>query len=193
QIDGIDEVFGNLKQSGFDELKQTIDSNHDNIIDRKDELFNQLQVWNDLNADAKVQEGELRSLDEAGVKDIDLNLVETNIEINGNVITEASKYTTTEGTKELVADVELATDTKDVSIEIEDIPDFTVDEATRVLPQLSGSGLVYDAFIKYNTDSEFKALATAYANDKLIAGKGNNEYFYRRGKKFFCDANCDAV
>ena len=165
QISGINEVFGNLNQSGFDDLKQTIDSNHDNKIDRKDELFNQLQVWNDLNGDAKVQEGELRSLDEAGVKDIDLSLVETNIEINGNVITEASKYTTNEGTKELVADVELATDAKDVSIEIEDIPDFSVDESTKVLPQLNGSGLVYDAFIKYNTDPEFKALAMTYAQD----------------------------
>ncbi len=125
KVSGIDEVFGNLNQSGFDELKQLIDSNHDNIIDRKDELFNQLQVWNDLNQDAKVQTGELQYMSDSTVKSIDLNLVETNIEINGNVITEASKYTTNEGLKELVADVQLAIDTKDVSIEIEDIPNLS--------------------------------------------------------------------
>ena len=164
QIDGIGEVFGNLEQSGFDELKKTIDSNHDNVIDRKDELFSRLQVWNDLNQDAKVQEGEIQSLSDAGITNIDLNLVETNIEINGNLLTEASKYTTSEGAHELVADVQLATDTKDTKVDVADIPDFTVDEITFELPHLKGTGLVYDTFIKYNTDPEFKAMAVAYAN-----------------------------
>ena len=92
QINGISEVFGNLNKSGFEELKQLIDSNHDNKIDRRDELYNQLQVWNDTNQDAKVQTRELRTLSQADVKSIDLNIVETNIEINGNLLTEASKY-----------------------------------------------------------------------------------------------------
>jgi hypothetical protein len=39
-IDGIDEVFGNSNTSGFSELKQIADSNYDNKIDRKDELYN---------------------------------------------------------------------------------------------------------------------------------------------------------
>ncbi len=82
QIDGISEVFGNMNESGFEELKRLIDSNHDNIIDRRDELFSRLQVWNDFNQDAKVQEGELQSLKDAGVTSIDLNYVSTNIEIN---------------------------------------------------------------------------------------------------------------
>ena len=159
QIDGIDEVFGNLNKSGFEELKELIDSNHDNKIDRKDELYNQLQVWNDLNGDAKVQKGELRTLSQADIKSIDLNIVETNIEINGNVLTEASKYTDSKGNKELVADVQLATDVKDTKVDIADIPDFTIDESTRELPTLKGSGLVYDAFIRYNIDPEFKAVA----------------------------------
>ncbi|SFV57220.1 hemolysin-type calcium binding protein [hydrothermal vent metagenome] len=81
QIDGISEVFGNPGESGFEELKRLIDSNHDNIIDRKDELYTRLQVWNDYNQDAKVQEGELRTLKEAGIKSIDLNYVATNIYI----------------------------------------------------------------------------------------------------------------
>ncbi|MCK9372540.1 MAG: hypothetical protein M0P91_05035, partial [Sulfuricurvum sp.] len=83
QIDGIDEVFGSLSESGFEELKRTIDSNHDNKIDRRDELFAQLQVWNDANQDAEVQSGELKSLSDAGITMIDLNYVSTNINING--------------------------------------------------------------------------------------------------------------
>jgi len=61
--------------------------------------------------------------------------------------------------QELIADIELATDAKDTKVYIEDIPDFTIDESTRELPQFDGSGLVYDSFIRYNIDPEFKALA----------------------------------
>ncbi|MGE3612043.1 MAG: calcium-binding protein [Sulfurimonas sp.] len=130
------------------------------MIHFKDELFNRLQVWNDFNQDAKVQEGELRSLKDAGVTSIDLNYVSTNIEINGNLLTEASKYTDAQGNKELAADIQLATDAKDTKLELQDLPeDFTIDPATELLPQLKGTGLVYDSLIAYNLDPEFKALA----------------------------------
>lgn len=43
-------------------------------------------------------------------------------------------------------------------VDIEDIPNFTVDPITNLLPQLRGSGLVYDSFILYNLDPEFKAV-----------------------------------
>ena len=160
QIDGISEVFGNMNESGFEELKRLIDSNHDNTIDRRDELFSRLQVWNDFNQDAKVQEGELKSLKETGVTSIDLNYVSTNIEINGNLLTEASKYTDAQGNKELAVDIQLATDAKDTKLELQDLPqDFTIDPATQLLPQFKGTGLVYDSLITYNLDPEFKALA----------------------------------
>ncbi|MCH9812829.1 MAG: tandem-95 repeat protein [Epsilonproteobacteria bacterium] len=165
QIDGINEVFGSLSESGFQEIKRLIDSNHDNIIDRKDELFYRLETWNDLNQDGKVGEGELNSLQESGVKSIDLNYVSTNIDLNGNLLSEASKYTDSEGNKELAADIQLNADVKDTKIESGDIPNFTVDESTRELPQMKGSGLVYDAFIKYNIDAEFKAVAQDFTTD----------------------------
>ena len=164
QIDGIDEVFGNLSENGFEEIKRVVDSNHDNRIDRGDELFYRLETWHDYNQDGLVQEGELKSLQEEGITSIDLNYVSTNIDINGNTLTEASKYTDSNGDKELIADVLLTTDIKDTKVDISDIPNFTIDESTRVLPNLKGSGLVYDAFIKYNIDSEFKALADKFAN-----------------------------
>ncbi|MDD5160522.1 MAG: calcium-binding protein [Sulfuricurvum sp.] len=165
QIDGIDEVFGNANESGFEELKRTIDSNHDNKIDRRDELFAQLQVWNDLNQDGEAQAGELQSLSEAGITSIDLNYVSTNINVNGNLLSDASKYTDTTGTKELAADIQLATDAKDTKVDINDIPDFTIDPITNLLPQLRGSGLVYDSFIRYNMDPEFKAIAVEMSKD----------------------------
>ena len=171
QIDGINEIFGNLNENGFEEIKRLIDSNSDNKIDRKDELFYRLETWNDFNQDGKVQDGELKSLHEAGVKSIDLNYVSTNIDLNGNLLSAASKYTDSDGNKELAADIQLNADLKDTKVEIGDIPNFTIDESTRELPQFKGSGLVYDAFIKYNIDEEFKALAEAYATDiSKVAG-----------------------
>ncbi len=47
----------------------------------------------------------------------------------------------------------------DDKVDIEDIPNFTIDPITHLLPQLRGSGLVYDSFIRYNMDPEFKAIA----------------------------------
>ncbi len=85
KIDGIDEVFGNFTKNGFEELKELIDSNHDGVIDRQDELFNRLQIWNDLNGDGTTQTDELQSLKDAGVKSIDLNYVSTDITLGGIV------------------------------------------------------------------------------------------------------------
>ncbi len=165
QIDGISEVFGNDGMNGFEELKLVADSNHDGKVDRGDDLFYRLEAWHDYNQDGLVQEGELKSLQEEGVTSIDLNYVTTDIDINGNTLTEASKYTDAKGDKELIADVLLAADVKDTKVDIGDIPNFTIDESTRVLPNIGGSGLVYDAFIKYNIDPAFKALAEKFAND----------------------------
>ncbi len=165
QIDGINEIFGNLNENGFEEIKRLIDSNSDNKIDRKDELFYRLETWNDFNQDGKVQDGELKSLHEAGVKSIDLNYVSTNIDLNGNLLSAASKYTDSDGNKELAADIQLNADLKDTKVEIGDIPNFTIDESTRELPQFKGSGLVYDTIIKYNIDPEFKAVAQDLTTD----------------------------
>jgi len=73
-------------------------------------------------AKTQVQAGELQNLQEAGIRSIDLNYVSTNIEINGNLLSEASHYTDEQGNRELAADV------KDTRLEIGDIPGFTVDE-----------------------------------------------------------------
>ncbi len=87
------------------------------------------------------------------------------IDLNGNLLSEASKYTDSDGNKELAADIQLNADLKDTKVEIGDIPGFTIDESTRGLPQFKGSGLVYDAFIKYNIDPEFKAVAQDLTTD----------------------------
>ena len=107
EIDGINELFGNKTKNGFDELKEVADSNYDNIIDKKDILFNRLKIWQDFNRNGTVDEGELKSLSEAGVKSIDLNSTKTQITIDGANITDASKYIDANGNEQLVGDLVL--------------------------------------------------------------------------------------
>jgi len=116
-IDGINEVFGNPTTSGFDELREVADSNFDSKIDRRDELYNRLQLWSDKNADGISQESELTSLKQEGVVSIDLNAIETNIEVNGSMINEASHYTDTNNNLELAADVHLVFDARNTTID----------------------------------------------------------------------------
>ncbi|WP_373073158.1 hypothetical protein [Sulfurimonas sp.] len=159
KIDGIDEVFGNPTTTGFEELRQIADSNYDGKIDRQDELYSRLKVWNDINQDGISQEDELVSLKDAGVKSIDLNVVGTNINVNGNLITEAGKYTDQNGNLELAADVELTFDSRITTIDTSTIPDYTEYPESSTLPFLRGYGLIMDSFISYNTNDALKEKA----------------------------------
>jgi hypothetical protein len=162
QISGIEEVFGNATTSGFDELRDTIDSNHDNKIDRRDILFNRLQLWHDYDQDGVVDEGELKSLKD--IATIDLNSVQTTIDLEGTILTEASHYTDTTGNKELAADLELQYMPKvDSTISAGNAGSIDVD--TIFLPQLRGYGYVANSLLSYNSDASLKELATKYANN----------------------------
>jgi len=175
KIDGIDEVFGNATTSGFTELAQTADTNFDGKIDRKDELYNRLKVWHDDNGDGISQSEELHTLKSEGVNAIELNVVGTNIDVNGNRISEAGRYQDTQGNRELAADVELQYKNK-----LEDKPsvtaaDFTtIDPITKSLANLRGYGYVANTFEVYNTNEAFKALAKVYANDSTKTAEDFN-------------------
>lgn len=60
-------------ETDFEGLKLYFDSNGDGVFDAKDEHFSALRLWQDKNGDAKVDEGELLSLDEAEILSIDVS------------------------------------------------------------------------------------------------------------------------
>jgi hypothetical protein len=82
KIASIDEMFGNntvgpdgkTAANGFDALAK-YDANRDRVIDARDPIFRQLSVWRD-NGDAVTQQGELVTLEEAGVERISLSYVD---------------------------------------------------------------------------------------------------------------------
>ena len=168
KIADINEVFGNASKSGFDELREIADSNYDNKIDRRDVLYNRLQLWHDYDQNGKVDDGELISLKDAGVESISLNSIGTSIEIDGAILTDASKYTDSQGNKELIVDLELKYQPK-VSINHQNKP-YDLDPSSLVLPSLRGYGKIANSFYTYNTNEAMKNMAKEYSGDiNLIA------------------------
>ncbi|MDD3593392.1 MAG: hypothetical protein PHX18_02075 [Candidatus Gastranaerophilales bacterium] len=86
QIDSGAEMFGNQNGApqGFDELAK-YDDNNDGLIDKLDGIFYELQVWCDMNKNGKVDEGELKTLDEAKITELSLSF-ENQYDENGNLV-----------------------------------------------------------------------------------------------------------
>ena len=72
EIDNITELFS-INSASKLELRE-LDSNNDGIVDEKDIQYTNLKVWQDINEDGYTQEGELKSLDEAGIKSFTLSI-----------------------------------------------------------------------------------------------------------------------
>ncbi|NBV99000.1 MAG: hypothetical protein EBR67_05755 [Proteobacteria bacterium] len=97
EIDSGTELFGDQKGSanGYIELSK-LDSNQDGTIDAKDTAYKDLQLWADMDGDGKVGDGELKGLEELGVKSISTKFtgqVGSKIDANGNDISLESTFT----------------------------------------------------------------------------------------------------
>lgn len=131
QIDNINELIGDLGQSGFGELI-TYDLNSDSIINASDAVWSQLRVWVDANSDGRTDAGELRTLASLNIRSIDLNYTAVNFTAEGNLIHEQSVFEYTNGTTGLAADIwfdvsNVATDSAVAltgNATIDDLPDI---------------------------------------------------------------------
>jgi hypothetical protein len=106
KIDDGSELFGdqNGAENGFIELSKH-DQNKDNRIDRLDPIFKALKLYQDINGNGKIDEGELFSLEDKGIKALNLNFVHTNREINGNSLLLSGNFEREDGSEGLLADV----------------------------------------------------------------------------------------
>jgi hypothetical protein len=99
---------GGLAEDGWLALAQ-YDLNTDGLIDAKDAVFKDLQVWVDANSNGVSEAGELRSLVDAGVLSIDLKHDNAQTTQNGNVLQGFSSFTTTDGQSHQIVDAWLMT------------------------------------------------------------------------------------
>ena len=89
---------GELSKNGL-EVLQDLDKNKDGYLDENDEAFSTLKVWKDLNGNGVTDEGELYTLQELGIKKLELqSSVNKDLTI-GNV-------EFTDGTKNIMSDLE---------------------------------------------------------------------------------------
>ena len=104
-INNLSELFGSNRgqDDGFADLA-LLDSNNDGVINADDEAFDELLIWND-DGDAVTEEGELASLAEWDVAEIDLNAEFVDTYENGQWVSHQSTATLTDGTTVDVHDV----------------------------------------------------------------------------------------
>ena len=148
QIDSGRELFGSetllangMKAiNGFEALK-AFDANGDGVIDANDPVFAQLRVWVDANTDARTGEGELLTLEQAGVRSINLTYSESGfVDAQGNAHRQVGSYTTTDGQTRAATDVWVKTDaTYSLPTEWVEVP-----EDIALLPDAQGYGKVRD-------------------------------------------------
>ena len=131
---------GTSALNGFSALSE-LDSDHNGVIDKEDELFSNLNIWRDFNGDGISQAEELFSLSEIGINKIDLSYSNSYKELSGDNIEEGqSYYIDNEGGSRLISDLNFSFSKFNRTF-IEDI--YLTDEQSMQL-NLGGSGSVRD-------------------------------------------------
>ena len=147
KIDGGKELFGDqtlLKNGekatgGFQALGE-LDDNKDGKIDSADSKYSEIKVWRDLNQDGQSSEEELFSLDELGIKA--LNLANNNVnstDANGNIISRTGSYEKTDGSAGTMGEYLLNRSTTDTTND----EWLKVPETLASLPDVMGFGNVH--------------------------------------------------
>lgn len=106
KIDNGSELFGDQNGSahGFAELAK-YDSNSDGRINRLDPIFKALRLYKDMNGNGKIDEGELFSLPELGIKALKLDFIQVDEKINGNSLILRGSFQREDGSVGEMSDV----------------------------------------------------------------------------------------
>ncbi|MFT0213547.1 hypothetical protein VQ643_13225 [Pseudomonas sp. F1_0610] len=167
ELFGVDTIKsdGTKAVDGFDALRD-LDSNGDGVFDRNDEMFSKVKVWQDLNSDGISQANELKTLDELGIVGINLDATKTNIDSNGNIISAIGTFIREDGSigeananQSVVANLDLT----DNPFYREFTDKIALDEHSKSLPDLKGSGAVRDLREATMLNQNLKQILTEYA------------------------------
>ncbi len=144
------------------------DSNHDGIIDSKDPIWNQLRVWVDANHQGKVEAGELKTMAQLGITQINLKSTPSNQFQNGNQIVATASFVIG-GKTQVIEDVNLISDP--TSNTFASVANGTVITSTAT----SNTGV--KATVKTYTDTTNQNLtldASKLGVNNIYAGNGND-------------------
>ena len=148
QIDDGTELFGNNSvlsngqkaSNGFEALAD-LDSNNDGVFNNSDASWAQVKVWKDANQNGKTDEGELLTLEQAGIESIDLDYQNSNtVDINGNTVGQIGSFDKENGTQGNISDIWFNTDLMDTV----DKTNIDIPADIAALPNVIGFGNVHD-------------------------------------------------
>ncbi len=131
---------GRFATTGFEALS-SVDTNSDGVVNGNDGYFSALRVWRDLNQDGVSQAEELQSLASLGIASIYIKAQDDRVDLaNGNVRTATGVFRRTDGTTGAA-----------YNLELQDNPFYRrfpdpapITDRAKALPDMKGSGLVYD-------------------------------------------------
>ena len=171
RINNGSELFGNhtllangkKAANGFDALKE-LDSNGDGKITRADDAWSELRVWQDRNQDAWSAKGELYTLDELGITELNTEYTTSKlVDSSGNAHKQQSNAVTQDGSSVAVTDVWFATNLADT----QQIHKQVVSDEISKLPEIRGFGNVPDLHqAMMNNDALKQAVENYLISDK---------------------------
>ncbi|MGI0117605.1 calcium-binding protein [Zooshikella sp. RANM57] len=154
---------GEKASNGFDALKQ-FDENQDGIINSEDTVFNSLKIYQDANQNGVVDDGELYSLEEKSISEINLTYKNASFEDNaGNIHKQTGTYKTTDGVEYTASDVWFTTNrtlTQEEKVKLSN--------EVRLLPNAKGYGTAYSLRQAMQRDEtgSLKSLVRQFVNAK---------------------------
>ncbi|MGL4494776.1 MAG: hypothetical protein ACRCUX_03115, partial [Beijerinckiaceae bacterium] len=144
---------------------ETLDTNHDGVIDAADREFAKLRVWRDLNQNGVADAGELQTLAEAGIASISLTRSDVTGPNAGHDRGFQGLFTRTNGTTGTAETIYFQTDRRTTQ---DNTPGFTAAEGVDKLPQLPGSGQIHSIAYKATKYAAFRADWNAQLNDSTL-------------------------
>ncbi|HED3065452.1 TPA: hypothetical protein R4057_002420, partial [Kluyvera ascorbata] len=166
KIDSGNELFGNntvlsngsLAANGYEAL-QELDTNGDGTLNSRDEAWQQLQVWQDRNGNARVDDGELMSLSEAGIAAIDTDYKNSTwVDKQGNAHKQTGEVIYLDGSEGQSADVWFDVDKGYTSYTL----DIVVPQSVRALPWVRGFGNMTDLHVAMSLNPELQTMVEQY-------------------------------
>uniref|UniRef100_UPI0036D8DC6E S8 family serine peptidase n=1 Tax=Photorhabdus sp. RM322S TaxID=3342825 RepID=UPI0036D8DC6E len=160
---GINGAAGEKKfKDGFGALASE-DANKDGVIDERDPIWSQLRVWVDSTHDAKVDAGELKTLAELGITQINVRASNKTEVRDGNKVVASGSFTINGKTQEMLA-VDFLGDTVSNTLS-------TQGAGTKVTS--TTKGITTTAYASQsNTDETLNAEQLGVSN--LYGGSGND-------------------
>ena len=183
QIDHGGELFGNYSllpdgskaRNGFEALKQ-YDSNRDGVLDAGDERWQDFRIWRDADGNGVSEGAELQSLDEAGIRAIDLAYTESDHrDIHGNSHKQRGSIQWRDGQTGLASDVWFETNPVNTAYQTK----FAHSKEVKGLPEIWAFGNVLSLRDAMSQDAELLTLVKSYVTTENPSAEQLDQLIYR--------------